>query len=132
MVSFLSSSQQIDRRKKLSPEEEQVILRKGTETPFTGRYYAFWQKGTYVCRRCGTKLYRSEHKFEAHCGWPSFDDEVPGAVKRIPDGDGGRREIQCSNCDAHLGHIYVGEKFTDKDTRHTVNSLAMEFVPDTR
>jgi methionine-R-sulfoxide reductase len=128
----LSASQQVARRKKLLPEEEHIILRKGTETPFTGRYYSFWQKGTYVCRRCGTKLYRSEHKFEAHCGWPSFDDEVPGAIKRVADVDGRRTEIQCSNCDAHLGHIFVGENFTDKDTRHCVNSLAMEFVPDTR
>lgn len=128
----MSASQQLARRKRLSPEEEHVIIQKGTEMPFTGRYYAFWQKGTYVCRRCGTKLYRSEHKFEAHCGWPSFDDEVSGAVKRIPDIDGRRTEIQCNNCDAHLGHIYTGEQYTDKDTRHCVNSVSMEFVPDTR
>lgn len=128
----MSASQQSTRHKTLSPEEEKVIVNKGTEMPFTGKYYTFWHKGTYVCRRCGAKLYRSEHKFEAHCGWPSFDDEIPDAVKRLPDGDGMRTEIQCSNCGAHLGHVFNGEMFTDKDTRHCVNSLAMEFIPDTR
>jgi methionine-R-sulfoxide reductase len=132
VVVFLSVPQQITRHKKLSPEEEKVIINKGTEMPFTGKYYTFWNKGTYVCRRCGAKLYRSEHKFEAHCGWPSFDDEIPDAVKRLPDGDSRRTEIQCSNCEAHLGHVFSGEMFTDKDTRHCVNSLAMEFIPDTR
>jgi methionine-R-sulfoxide reductase len=124
----LSTSSQTP--KKLAPEEEQVIIRKGTEMPFKGKYFAFWEKGTYVCKRCGAKLYRSENKFEAHCGWPSFDDEIPRAVKQLPDPDGMRTEIQCANCGAHLGHVFVGEHFTKKDTRHCVNSLSMDFIPD--
>ena len=124
---LLSTSQSL---KKLTPEEEQVIVKKGTEMPFTGKYYAFWDKGTYVCKRCGAKLYRSENKFEANCGWPSFDEEIPGAVKRLPDPDGVRTEIQCINCGAHLGHIFIGEHFTAKNTRHCVNSMSMEFIPD--
>jgi methionine-R-sulfoxide reductase len=116
--------------KPLTSEEEQVIVHKGTEMPFTGKYYAFWEKGTYVCKRCGAKLYRSENKFEANCGWPSFDDEIPGAVKRLPDSDRMRTEIQCTNCGAHLGHVFAGEHFTKKDTRHCVNSMSMEFIPD--
>ena len=98
--------------------------------PFMGKYFAFWEKGTYVCKRCGAKLYRSENKFEADCGWPSFDDEIPGAVKRLPDSDGRRTEIQCTNCEAHLGHVFTGEHFTEKDTRHCVNSMSMDFIPD--
>ncbi|MGD0996601.1 MAG: methionine-R-sulfoxide reductase [Candidatus Bathyarchaeia archaeon] len=116
--------------KKLTPEEERVIVHKGTEMPFIGKYYAFWQKGTYVCKRCGAPLYRSENKFEADCGWPSFDEEIPGAVKRLPDPDGVRTEIQCVNCSAHLGHVFTGEHFTEKDTRHCVNSISMDFIPD--
>jgi methionine-R-sulfoxide reductase len=116
--------------RKLTKEEENVIVKKGTEPPFTGIYFAFWEKGTYVCKRCGAKLYRSESKFEANCGWPSFDDEIPGAVKRLPDPDGVRTEIQCANCGAHLGHVFVGESFTEKDTRHCVNSISMDFIPD--
>jgi len=115
--------------KKLTSQEERVIVQKGTEMPFTGKYYAFWQKGTYVCRRCGAPLYRSENKFEADCGWPSFDEEIPGAVKRLPDPDGVRTEIQCVNCGAHLGHVFTGEHFTEKDTRHCVNSISMDFIP---
>jgi methionine-R-sulfoxide reductase len=123
-------SDQTDQFRKLTKEEERVIIKKGTEAPFTGQYYAFWEKGTYICKRCGAKLYRSESKFEANCGWPSFDEEIPGAVKHLPDPDGVRTEIQCANCGAHLGHIFVGEKFTEKNTRHCVNSISMEFVPD--
>ncbi|MFB3889837.1 MAG: methionine-R-sulfoxide reductase [Candidatus Bathyarchaeia archaeon] len=122
-------SQQQDRRK-LTKEEEAVIVHKGTEAPFTGIFYAFWEKGTYVCRRCGAPLYRSENKFEANCGWPSFDEEIVGAVKRSPDPDGVRTEISCARCGAHLGHVFVGEGFTEKDTRHCVNSISMDFVPD--
>jgi peptide methionine sulfoxide reductase msrA/msrB len=114
----------------LTKEEESVIVNKGTEKPFTGKYYAFWERGTYVCKRCGTPLYRSESKFEADCGWPSFDDEIPGAVKRLPDPDGVRTEIQCANCGAHLGHVFIGEGFTKKNTRHCVNSISMNFIPD--
>jgi methionine-R-sulfoxide reductase len=116
--------------RKLTKEEEQVIVNKGTEAPFTGKYFAFWEKGTYICRRCGAALYRSESKFEADCGWPSFDDEIPGAVKRRPDPDGRRTEISCANCGAHLGHVFLGEGFTKKNTRHCVNSISMEFIPD--
>ncbi len=125
-----SMSDQTGKFRKLTNEEEKVIIKKGTETPFTGQYYAFWDKGTYVCKRCGAKLYRSENKFEADCGWPSFDEEIPGAVKRLPDPDGVRTEIQCANCGAHLGHVFVGEGFTEKNTRHCVNSISMDFVPD--
>jgi peptide-methionine (R)-S-oxide reductase len=115
---------------KLTKEEENVIVNKGTEVPFTGKYYAFWERGTYMCKRCGTPLYRSETKFEADCGWPSFDDAISGAVKRLPDPDGVRTEIECANCGAHLGHVFVGEKFTEKNTRHCVNSVSMDFIPD--
>ncbi len=116
--------------KKLTKEEESVIVRKGTEAPFTGKYFAFWEKGTYVCKRCGAPLYRSETKFEANCGWPSFDDEIPGAVKRSRDPDGERTEISCAKCGAHLGHVFIGEGFSPTDTRHCVNSISMDFVPE--
>jgi methionine-R-sulfoxide reductase len=115
---------------KLTPEEESVIVHKATEMPFTGKYYAFWKHGTYVCKRCHAPLYRSESKFESDCGWPSFDDEIPGAVKQTPDADGIRTEITCANCGAHLGHIFFGEGFTKKNTRHCVNSISMDFIPD--
>jgi peptide methionine sulfoxide reductase msrA/msrB len=116
--------------KQLTPDEKRVIEDKGTEAPFIGKYFAFWQRGTYVCKRCGKPLYRSENKFEANCGWPSFDEEIPGAVKRTPDPDGMRTQIECANCGAHLGHVFSGEHFTGKDTRHCVNSISMDFIPD--
>lgn len=115
---------------KLTKEEEEVIVYKGTEQPFTGKYYDFWERGTYVCRRCRSPLYRFESKFDAGCGWPSFDDEIPGAVKRLPDPDGVRAEIACAKCGAHLGHVFVGEGLTAKNVRHCVNSISMDFVPD--
>ncbi|MCW4024434.1 MAG: methionine-R-sulfoxide reductase [Candidatus Bathyarchaeota archaeon] len=126
----MSTSQKHPVHKQLTSQEKSVIESKATETPFTGKYYAFWDKGTYVCKRCGAKLYRSESKFESGCGWPSFEDEIPGAVKRLPDADGVRTEIQCANCGAHLGHVFTGEGFTSKDTRHCVNSISMDFIPD--
>jgi methionine-R-sulfoxide reductase len=116
--------------RKLTPEEEEVIAKKGTEMPFSGEYEKNYRPGTYVCKRCGAKLYRSEDKFDARCGWPSFDDEIKGAVKRMPDPDGMRTEIECANCGAHLGHIFVGEGYTKKNTRHCVNSISMLFIPD--
>lgn len=115
---------------KLTKEEEDIIVRKGTEYPGTGKYDKFYEKGTYICKRCNAPLYKSDSKFDAHCGWPAFDDEIKGAVKRIPDADGQRVEIVCANCEAHLGHVFTGEGFTKTNTRHCVNSVSMTFVPE--
>ena len=113
----------------LNPMERYVLEHKGTEPPFSGEYDNFYETGTYICRKCNAELYRSEDKFDAHCGWPAFDDEVPGAVRRLPDPDGMRTEIECVECGGHLGHVFVGERLTAKNTRHCVNSLSMRFVP---
>lgn len=115
--------------RELTTEEARVIQRKGTERPYTGEYYEHSEPGIYACKQCGNHLYQSDAKFDAHCGWPSFDDEIKGAVKRVADADGRRTEIVCARCDGHLGHVFTGEGFTYKNTRHCVNSISMIFIP---
>ena len=115
--------------RKLNAFEEYVIIKKGTEMPYTGEYYKHNEKGTYACKQCGAPLYQSADKFDSDCGWPGFDDEIKGAVLRVPDGDGRRTEIVCVNCKGHLGHVFIGEGYTRKNTRHCVNSVSLIFIP---
>jgi methionine-R-sulfoxide reductase len=114
----------------LSPDEKRIILNKGTEYPFSGEYNSFYETGTFVCRQCEAPLYRSETKFNSGCGWPSFDDQIAKNVEHVLDADGRRTEIICANCKGHLGHVFFGERFTQKDTRHCVNSISMKFLKD--
>ncbi|MDD5552103.1 MAG: methionine-R-sulfoxide reductase [Candidatus Pacebacteria bacterium] len=115
------------KKNKLTTEEEKIIIKRGTEKPFSGKYNNFFGKGVYVCKRCQNPLFKSEHKFRSTYGWPSFDDEIKGAIKRIPDADGTRTEIVCAKCGAHLGHVFEGEEMTEKNLRHCVNSISLKF-----
>ncbi|GAA2381985.1 peptide-methionine (R)-S-oxide reductase MsrB [Dactylosporangium salmoneum] len=118
-------------RVRLSPDEFRVLRLAGTEAPWSGEYVSTKTEGVYRCRACGEQLFTSDTKFDSHCGWPSFDDAIPGTVKEIEDRSHGmvRTEIRCARCDSHLGHVFRGERMTEKDTRHCVNSLSIKLDP---
>ena len=130
LTSVLMEGEEMIKFKELTSEEERIIVNKGTEAPFTGEFYKHQETGTYLCKRCDAPLFQSEDKFDSNCGWPSFDDEIEGAVKQVSDADGIRTEITCTNCGAHLGHIFQGENYTDKNVRHCVNSISLNFIPE--
>jgi len=114
----------------LSSKEKRIIEQKGTEPSFMGEYDNFYQEGVFICRKCNAQLFSSKSKFDAGCGWPSFDENFPQAVRQVPDVDGMRVEIQCTQCGGHLGHVFIGEGLTKNNTRHCVNSLSIRFIPE--